>query len=558
MATDPWDDSPLRQVSSEEIADEHARQVVVGLLNLIEGMRACIQQLRAENHRLRDEIARLKGEQGKPQVPPQKPLAAPTDHSSEKERRQPRSWHKSAKVPQIRIDRTEPLRVDRSTLPPDAQHKGYEDVIVQDILFRSDNICFRREKFYSPSTGKTYLAPLPAGYEGDYGPGVKALALDLSFGANVSEAQIRRRLLNVGVYISAGSVSNLLIQAQEVFHTEKAEVYAAGLRSSPWQHIDDTRTRVNGVNHYCHVVCNPLYTAYFTTRTRERLTVLGVLRAEQPATYLLNEGAFSYLETARVAQVTRGKLQALPQGRTLAEDQFEVLLAECLPTLGAQTRRLIREAAAIAAYRAQAEWPVVRLLECDDADQFKGLTEELALCWVHEGRHYKKLSPWAEAHRQATEEFLKQFWGYYDELLAYRQQPSAGDKERLSARFDELFGSVTGYDCLDDRIALTLSKKTALLKVLEHPEILLHNNPAELGARGRVRKRDVSFGPRTEAGKQAWDTFATLAATCAKLGISFYEYLRDRITKAHNIPRLGEVIATRAADMNLAASWGPT
>jgi hypothetical protein len=558
MATDPWDNSLLQQVRPEEISDEHARQVVVGLLNLVEAMRACIQRLREENQQLRDEIARLKGEQGKPKVPPQKPPAAPTNHSSEKERKLPVSWHKSAKMSQIRIDRTEPLRLDRNTLPPDAQFKGYEEKIVQDIVFRSDNICFQREKYYSPSLGKTYLAPLPPGYEGDYGPGVKSLALDLSFGANVSEAQILRRLRNVGICISGGSISNLLIEEQEVFHAEKAEVYAAGLASSPWQHIDTTPTRVNGVNHSCHVVCNPLYTAYFTTSTQERLAVLGVLRGERAAVYLLNERAFAYLERARVAQATRRLLQGWPQGQELSAECFEALLTERLPGLGVQTLRLIREAAAIAAYRAQRQWPVVRLLECDDADQFKGLTEELALCWVHEGRHYKKLTPWAEAHREVTEKFRKRFWDYYDELLAYRQQPCAEEKVRLSARFDELFGTVTGYDCLDDRIALTLGKKTELLKVLEHPEIPLHNNPAELGARGRVRKRDVSFGPRCEQGRRAWDTFATLAATCAKLGISFYAYLRDRITRGHAIPRLAEVIAARAADMNLAASWGPT
>ena len=34
---------------------------------------------------------------------------------------------------------------------------------------------------------------------------------------------------------------------------------------------------------------------------------------------------------------------------------------------------------------------VVRLLVCDDAPQFTLVTEELALCWVYEGRHYKKL-----------------------------------------------------------------------------------------------------------------------------------------------------------------------
>lgn len=36
--------------------------------------------------------------------------------------------------------------------------------------------------------------------------------------------------------------------------------------------------------------------------------------------------------------------------------------------------------------------------------------------------------------------------------------------------------------------------------VLEHPEIPLHDNPAELDARLRVRKRVVSYGPRSTAG----------------------------------------------------------
>jgi hypothetical protein len=63
--------------------------------------------------------------------------------------------------------------------------------------------------------------------------------------------------------------------------------------------------------------------------------------------------------------------------------------------------------------------------------------------------------------------------------------------------------------------------KKALLLVLEYPELPLHNNASELGIRRRVRKRDVSFGPRSEAGKRAWDTFMTLAETARKLGDSF-------------------------------------
>ena len=76
------------------------------------------------------------------------------------------------------------------------------------------------------------------------------------------------------------------------------------------------------------------------------------------------------------------------------------------------------DAMAVAAYHAQTEWPIVRLLVGDDAPQWTWLTEELALCWVHEGRHYKKLTPWLAAHRVALSDFLSQFWDFYVSIVA--------------------------------------------------------------------------------------------------------------------------------------------
>ena len=91
--------------------------------------------------------------------------------------------------------------------------------------------------------------------------------------------------------------------------------------------------------------------------------------------------------------------------------------------------------------------------------------------------------------------------------------------------------------------------------VLRHPEVPLHNNPAELGARGRVRKRDVSFGPRTAAGIRAWDTFGTLTATATKLGVSFYHYIHDRVSGRNRMPALAQLIEGRATGLNLGTSW---
>jgi hypothetical protein len=232
---------------------------------------------------------------------------------------------------------------------------------------------------------------------------------------------------------------------------------------------------------------------------------------------------------------------------------LEMLESELAP-LGPQQRQRVREAAAWAAYRAQAASPV-SLLVCDDAPQWREITEEVALCWVHDGRHYTKLSAYLAHHREILEAFRKSYWEFYRKLRAYQEAPTAAAASRLEEEFDTLFGQKTGYDLLDDRIRLTREKKKELLAVLLHPEVPLHNNAAELGVRRRVRKRDVSFGPRTEAGTQAWDTFQTLSATAAKLGISFYQYLYDRISGANRMPSLAAVIEDRAHHLNLGASW---
>ena len=197
----------------------------------------------------------------------------------------------------------------------------------------------------------------------------------------------------------------------------------------------------------------------------------------------------------------------------------------------------------------------MRLLLCDDAPQFVGITDALALCWIHEGRHYKKLTPWVKELQETLAAFLTRFWDYYRELQAYRVQPTRAERERLAARFDEVFTPNLDYCSLDDRIAKTRDNKAQLLRVLEHPELPLHNNPAELGARGRVRKRDVSFGPRNATGAKAWDTFGTLAATTRKLGVRFFAYLQDRIGATNHVPRLDQIIQSRAHDLNLGMSW---
>jgi len=444
----------LADLDLTAIADENARILIQRLLNLIEQLAADLREAQAENQRLRDELNRLKGEQGKPDIKGNTPKPPPAVHSSERERREPRPRQKRPKQATLHIDRTQVLNIDPATLPPDAEFKGYETVVVQDVVVQTDNVQFQKAKYYAPSTCQTYLASLPPGYHGQFGPGVRALVLAQYYGQGVSEPKIHAFLTQVGIQISRGHIAALVTQDQELFHTEKAAVYEAGLRSSPWQQIDDTLTRVDGQNQSCHVVCNPVYSAYFTRPGKDRLTVLGVLYPQPARQYCLNAEALQLLEHISLARATRRCLGQWQSERLLDEATFLNHLDTELPALTAHQRQWVT-AAALAAYHANRAWPIIRTLVCDDAPQFDWLTEQLMLCWVHEGRPYKKLTPFVAAHQTLRDEFLTRFWDYYRQLRIYQQAPTPADRIRLSAEFDALFATRTGYTQLDRRIAKT-------------------------------------------------------------------------------------------------------
>ena len=175
------------------------------------------------------------------------------------------------------------------------------------------------------------------------------------------------------------------------------------------------------------------------------------------------------------------------------------------------------------------------------------LTTTHARWWVHEWRHSAKLAPRVHHHPAERAAVGERSWTFYRDLLAYQQAPTEAERARLADAFDALVDKETGYAALDDRISKTADKRTQLLAVLKHPDLPRHKNDMELAARRRVRKRDVSFGPQSRDGARAWDTFQTLAATAAKLGVGFFPYLRDRIVTPETTPIVAERVVQRAS-----------
>jgi len=535
----------LKTFTTERINQFSEPDVIQRLLGIIESALTNISELKQEVQSLRDEVNRLKGEQGKPVIREKK--NDPPNFSSESERSVPNPSPKKGRQPRnhkIKITRTESCPVNPDTLPPDAIFKGYTSVIVQDLNINQDNVEFKIEHYYSPSTGQTYSGERPAGYEGEFGPHIKSLIIGLKYGCNMSEPAITSFLTHHGVFISQSTVSRLLTHNLEQFHNEKEEITYSGLISTPYQQLDDTSARVNGEQWVTQILCNPYYTSYHTIPHKDRLSLLHLLLGPHELYFEFNEDTFKLLQELKQSAAIIDYLRNTCTGIVLSETELDKLLQN-LPTKIKNINtihRRIKEAAGITWYHNQKKWPVVQILVTDDAPQFDHLAFHHALCWIHAGRSLKKLNPLTPAYQQMVTQKLDQFWQFYHQLSEYKECPHLVSSRALEEKFDEIFTHKTGYQALDDRLTAIAMNKDKLLLVLKFPTIPLHNNESERGARVQVRKRDVSLHTITPEGTKALDTFLTLKETTRKCGINFFEYLYDRVTKGGNVQRLKDVV----------------
>lgn len=535
-----------------------AEEAVEKLLNVVEALNADKNELAEEVQRLRKQLEQKKKDKttAASQQNDDQAASLNSNHSSEKQRRQRDKKRRAARdgrsFKDVPIHEEVECPVDPATLPPDAVRVEDETVIVQDIEIKPRNTRFTRHVYYSAQERRFIRGALPEGYDqGDFGADLRSLILSLKYCGNMSEPKIRELLLNFEVQVSTGSVSNILTKTATAFEQEFNEIVQAGLASTAYQQTDDTSARVKGQFWHTHILCNPYYAAYFTRPHKDRLTLLEVLQNTDDLRFQFGAEALALL---RAEFNIPNKWQQVIDD--VGEMQFDrqslaVLLDGWFGSGNQQVRTAIEHATAIVHYRHQTAVPVIDTLVCDDAGQFTLLTTKLAACWIHDGRHYEKLSPVVPRHAALLDAFRQRYWDYYESLRQYRASPSAERAASLRLEFDELFASRTGYAALDARIAKTALKRTELLTVLSDPSVPLHNNASELQARVSARRRDVSLHSRSLAGVRAMDIFTTLVQTSKKLGISAYAYLRDRLRKRFERPSLADTIKAAVENAHL-------
>src|SRR3954452_15879407 len=181
----------------------------------------------------------------------------------------------------------------------------------------------------------------------------------------------------------------------------------------------------------------------------------------------------------------------------------------------------------------------------DDAGQFA----LEALCWVHAERLIHKLDTFTDQQYAAQQRVRALVWWFYADLKAYRRDPDPRRRTALRARFDRIFRRRTGFATLDRLLERLYANKDELLRGLDHPQVPLHTNGSERDLRPHVIKRKISGGTRSDQGRECRDAFLGLLLTCAKLGVSFWDFLGHRLGIAQaDAPYLPDLVRLRSAN----------
>jgi hypothetical protein len=506
-----------------------------------ERLTAALAAAKRENQQLKDEIRRLKG---LPPRPPTKPsgMEQATDRPGPETPSAP-----DAPPPRRRGPGVSKLSIDRTvTLPASApagsRYKGYEEIIVQDIAFKPEVTLYRRERWATPD-GRTVTADLPAGVVGGCGPRLIRLVLTLHFQGQMTCERIVAVLTAAGLSISKRQVVRLLTAKLDLFRAEEEAVFTAGLRASGYVSVDDTGARHAGKACFTTQFGSDRFTAFRTGPSKSRLAFLRNLLGGT-ARYAVNAAATAYM---RAANLAHGVIDALTGADVLEFGSGAEWMAH-LAALGLTELRATPDPVRVASEGAL--WGAIcaqdrlggAVILSDDAGQFH--VGDHALCWVHAERLVYKLVPANDKQSSAVEVARRMIWWFYRQLKAFKLAPNPERAAELRARFDRIFKRRTGYATLDRLLKRLSANKDELLRVLERPEIPLNTNASENDIRAVVTKRKVSGGTVSEKGRTARDVMLGLAKTCAKLKISFFNYLGARLQiPGPQVPPLASLIA---------------
>ena len=528
-----------KKIQIPEIPAAENTPFVRELLSIINELLQKIQLQDQKIQILENEISILKKQKPRPQLLPNN-LGKKTSENGSKEGLKRAGSEKRSKTAELKIHEDKIIVVEQ--VPPGSVRKGYQEFVVQDIKIESRNVRYLRERWLTPS-GEHLVAELPKELNNShFGPELTRFVLYQHYQNHVTRPLIHEQLKAFGIDISTGQIDAILINGKDTFHNEKDEILSVGLRHTKTIEVDDTGARHAGKNGFCTQIGSEFFTWFKSTDSKSRINFLELLRGASTS-YCFNDDAFEYIEHYNFSEQIVHRLKREANRFFADKAALDLFFTnECILTI--TQKRIVTEALLIGTIIANGVLKEL-VVHSDGARQFAVLLH--SLCWIHAERPFRKLIPIDEKMRAAIESIRNEIWLFYDALKAYKNNPSEQIKQLLGQRFDIIFSQQTPHSSINRILESIRKNKSDLLLVLERPYVSLQNNGSEREIREYVKRRKISGSTRSDLGRQCRDTFTSLKKTCRKLGISFWQYLLDRLTKAGSIPYLPATIIQRSA-----------
>jgi hypothetical protein len=425
-------------------------------------------------------------------------------------------------------------------IPVDAVFKGWRNVVVQDLKIEVCNTCYRLAQ-YQTADGTYISGEMAPELQGShFGKNLVRFILYQYHHQHVTLPLLHQQLLDFNVEISAGQLSKLVTDNLDLFHEEKDEILKTGLDISNYIHTDDTGARHKGKNGYCTHIGNEFFAWFNSTFSKSRINFLTCLSQGGVLLYVINSAALSYMEQHKLPKFLLAILEDIDV-RIEGEADWEAWLDQYAKT--DRHRRIMTEGALTAGLLAQGI-PANLTIMSDDAGQFNVFDH--ALCWIHAERIINRLIPISQAHIEDVATARGLLWGIYRDLKAYKMNPESENADEIRLRYDAMCVMETSYTTLKLALKRMAKNKDELLRVLDKPWIPLHNNLSERDIRDYVKKRKISGGTRSDKGRKARDTFASLKKTCRKHNVSFWKYLEDRLFNRGEVLPMADLIRAAA------------
>ena len=445
----------------------------------------------------------------------------------------------------IKISRREMLKIDLSKLPADAVSKGYRKIIIQEIEFRTDNVEFTIPRFYSPSLKKYFEAELPDGYKGhEFGPKLRAFILMMNTQARVTENKIKSIFDTLGTYISVGHINKVTQTIPQDVLNEVLSAKEVALEKQPEVHVDASGININGAGHYVQCICNKYFSWFdlLANRTREEV-VKGIIGSHKTLKYIVDQSAIEWLLGRMKENKFIKKIREHIGKKFSSEDEFGIFINE----LKIKTKKdeiYLRTAALLSAYHKGLMGKPITNLISDDAKEYKDIVFAQQLCWIHELRHYRLIKIKTGFMKETLDKFFKKAWDLYEDMSKYKLNPSLDKRQHIEKEFKELFETKWNNYHIDSLRPNTIGRKAGLLRFLDYPSLEIHNNSCEFDIREKVVKKKISYGHKSVEGCKNGNFWLSLYHTCRKNGVTFWEYLIDRLSSQNIVKQLPDIIAS--------------